>query len=203
MRKPKLRELLEAGRALWQGPYTLPFPARVEPPPAGFRGKPQFVAEDCVACGACAEVCPAGALSCEDFPDQRPPLRRMTLRLDRCIFCGHCELNCLTERGIHLTPEYDLATFDRASALESLEKDLLLCEACGGVVATREHLRFISRQVGPRVYSNANLLLAREEALGLVEFEVPGENGGPPRADMARLLCPQCRRSLVAREIWG
>ncbi len=203
MRKPKLRELMEATRALWEGPYTSPFPAVAPELPAAFRGKPEFSAEACVGCGACAEMCPAGALSFEDLPDRRPPVRRLTLRLDRCIFCGHCELNCLTQKGIHLTAQYDLATFDRSQAALSLEKELLLCEKCGAVVTTKDHLRFISDVVGPKVYSSPNLLLAREEALGLVEFTAPEGSRIPRRADNMKLLCPGCRRAVVAREIWG
>lgn len=203
MRKPKLRELGEAVRALVGGPYTSKFPFEPVEPPPNFRGKPEFQPDDCVACGACAEVCPAGAITVYDDPRSEPPMRRLELRLDRCIFCGQCELNCLTKTGIHLTQHFDLATLDRHAARESVEKELVLCEQCGAVVTAKAHLRFIAEEVGGKSFTNPALMLAREEALGLVEFSKPDYREIPQRADMMKVLCPKCRRAVVAREIWG
>ena len=69
MRKPKLRELKEAVRAVIFGPYTSKFPFVPHTPPDGFRGKPEFDEEGCIGCAACAEVCPAVALRCYDDGD--------------------------------------------------------------------------------------------------------------------------------------
>jgi len=203
MRKPKLRELGEAVRALVEGPYTSKFPFEPAEPPPNFRGKPEFQTDDCVGCGACAEVCPASAITVLSLCANEPPMRRLELRLDRCIFCGQCELNCLTHKGIHLTQKFDLATLDRHSAVESIEKELVLCESCGSVVTTKDHLRFIADETGVKGFSNPNLILAREEALGLVEFSLPEKRESPQRSDMMRVLCPRCRRAVVLREIWG
>ncbi|MBE7560433.1 hypothetical protein HS125_16425 [bacterium] len=71
------------------------------------------------------------------------------------------------------------------------------------MVTTRDHLRWISEEVGAGVYASPTLLLAREEALGLVEFAPPEGDRTPTRADMIKLLCPGCRRAVVARELWG
>ena len=203
MRKPKLRELGEAVRALVVGPYTSAFPAAESIPAPAFRGKPEYRPDTCVACGACAEVCPASAMTMEDDIEATPPVRRMTLRLDRCIFCGHCELNCLCGDGIHLTPQYDTATLDRHAARESIEKDLVLCEACGGPIATRAHLAFLVRELGGGVHANPTLLIAQAEALGLVNYEPPDPLAHSDRAHLGKALCPKCRRSGVARETWG
>jgi len=203
MRKPKLRELGEAIRALVEGPYTTKFPFEPIEPPENFRGKPEFQPDQCVGCGGCAEVCPAGALSVIDRPQEQPPMRKVELRLDQCIFCGQCELNCLVDKGIVLTQEFDLATWDRASARESIEKELVLCEQCGAVISTKDHLQYIAREIGAKSYSNATLMLVREEALGLVEFASPEGREIPQRADMIKLLCPKCRRAVVARELFG
>lgn len=144
MRKPKWRELGEAIRALVNGPVTTRFPfEQVEPPP-NFRGKPEFQPDSCVGCAACAEICPAGAIVVLHDVTGHPAMRKLEIRLDQCIFCGQCELNCLTHEGVHLTQKYDLATFDRHSARESIEKELVLCESCGSIITTREHLRFIT-----------------------------------------------------------
>jgi hydrogenase-4 component H len=49
-----------------------------------------------VGCGACAEVCPS---QCIDIVDGEK--RKFTLHLDSCIFCGQCQANCITEKGIY------------------------------------------------------------------------------------------------------
>lgn len=204
MRKPKLRELGEAVRALVEGPYTTRFPFEPVEPPPNFRGKPMFQEEECVGCGACAEVCPASAITVtDDTSDPANPMRKFVLRLDRCIFCGQCELNCLTEKGIHLTQEFDLATLDRTAATEGIEKPLVLCESCGAVVTTKDHLRFIAEKVGAKGFSNPSLMLAHEEALGLVELNRPEGRSLPQRSDMIRVLCTQCRRAVITREVYG
>ena len=93
MKKPKLRELKEAVRAVIFGPYTSKYPFEPHEPPDGFRGRPKFDEDGCVGCGACAEVCPALAIKIHD--DARPgePVRVIEQRWDKCVFCGQCELN--------------------------------------------------------------------------------------------------------------
>ena len=202
MRKPKLRELGEAVRALAAGPYTSGFPAEPIEPPENFRGKPAFQPDGCVGCAACVEVCPAGAIAVTDRA-VAPPLRHLEVRLDQCIFCGQCELNCLTQSGIRLTREFDLATLDRSAARESVDKELVLCEQCGIPVATREHLLFLAEEVGSLAYSNPALMLARDEALGLVQYTEPAYGEVAQRADAMKVLCPECRRAVVARDVFG
>ncbi|GAJ10677.1 unnamed protein product, partial [marine sediment metagenome] len=62
MKYPKLRELKEAITALIKGPYTTKFPKIPAPAAPAYRGKPEFSQEECVVCGACANVCPAKAI---------------------------------------------------------------------------------------------------------------------------------------------
>ena len=69
MRKPKLRELKEAVRAAFSGRFTTKYPFEPHTPPDGFRGKPEFDEDECIGCGACAEVCPALAIKVIDSPD--------------------------------------------------------------------------------------------------------------------------------------
>ena len=57
MRLPAIlqpRVLREALRSLFSRPFTTRFPAEPFVPDEAFRGRPRFVEEGCVGCGACA-----------------------------------------------------------------------------------------------------------------------------------------------------
>lgn len=192
MRAPKLRELKEAIIALIKGPYTASFPAEPTPLPEAFRGCPRFDEEKCVGCGACTNVCPTGACAMEDDPESRT--RRITIRLDRCIFCGQCHANCLTEEGVTQTAEYDLATTDRSELHEDIEKDLILCETCGAVIGAEDHIRWVADQLGPVAFANPTLLLSKMRDLEAVD-ELPEPSEDLHRADRLRITCPKCRQT--------
>ena len=204
MRKPKLRELKEAIRAVIVGPYTTKFPFEPHEPPEGFRGKPEFQEDDCVGCAACAEVCPVIAIKVADDVDAEPPTRRFVLHLDKCIFCGQCELNCTTKDGIKLTRIYDMTTFDRSSLRERIEHELVLCEICGEVVGARKHLRWVAEQLGAKAYANPTLIVLADGGMKLAPKD-SGRTQDPliARNDMMRVMCPACRRTTVIRELWG
>ncbi len=202
MKYPKLRELKEAIKAIIKGPYTTKFPYEPHVPQEKFRGKPEFYEKDCVGCCACAEVCPAGVIDVIDDTVAKPPTRKLVLHFDTCIFCGQCQASCITEKGIKLTAEYDLALFDRNEATVRVEKELLVCEECGKVIGAKDHLYFLVRKLGPLAYGNMPLLLRGFGELELVE--APPIIGLPlRRAHMFRLLCPRCRREVLLEDIWG
>ena len=131
MKYPKIREILEATRAMVKGPYTSPFPAEPHVPYPSFRGQPRFDADHCVGCLACEQVCPAGAIGHEDRLDgANGPVRMMIHFTDACIFCGQCEDACINDgRGIRLSQEWELSFFDRRQAFETIEKPLQLWAA--------------------------------------------------------------------------
>jgi len=204
VKKPKLRELGEAVKALFRGPATTRFPAEPYEPPPIFRGKPAFSKDDCIGCGACAEVCPSQCITVSDLLTAHPPVRRFDLQFDACIYCGQCALNCSTEKGIRLTTDYDLASFDRTRCVESVEKELVLCEVCGSPIGCRQHLLWIAERLGAKRYANPTLILLADKEFGLIETEPTRDPDRPhDRSDTMRILCPACRRSTVLREVWG
>jgi len=204
VRKPKLRELKEAVRAVIEGPYTTKFPAEPHEPFDGFRGKPTFQEDSCIGCAACAEVCPSLAMQYSDDTTADPPARKFDLHLDKCIFCGQCELNCTTKEGVQLTKEYNLSTLDRSTLRETIEHELVLCEICGAIVGTKKHLLWVAERLGAKAYANPTLIVMADGGMQLVDKG--GDRPGEPalaRSDMMRVMCPACRRTTIVRELWG
>ncbi|HOJ39408.1 MAG TPA: 4Fe-4S dicluster domain-containing protein, partial [bacterium] len=141
MKKPKLREIKEALVSLISRPYTTRFPLEPHIPARGFRGQPQFDPEQCVGCGACANVCPSKAIDVQDVVQDGRGLRRLTHYASRCIFCGQCEANCIVEpKGIRLTDRFHLAYFEEKESTHSVQQELVVCERCGAVIGTVRHL---------------------------------------------------------------
>jgi len=196
---PKIRELIEALRSLFSKPYTSRFPFELPVIPDGFRGKPQFYEEECVGCSACAEVCPARAIEVVD--DKEKKLRTLTHHQDICVYCQQCEKACITEKGIKLTKEYDLATFNRRTSITQSKKELVLCPGCGEIVAPIDHIKFLAWKVGHLLYANPTLLLARHEELKALENDLP-EGSPHKRSGHLKMLCPNCRREIILTEQW-
>lgn len=202
MRYPKLRELKEAIRALIKGPYTSPFPFKPHTPYERFRGKPYFHEEDCVGCAACAQVCPSRAIEFEDHITDNQAKRVLTIHLDLCIFCGQCEANCLTEKGIKLSQEFDLATTEKRQDLkQSIEKKMIRCDCCGEPILPQDQYNWVAERLGPICFSNASLLLSflRKSGLALEEKEPVKKDAELSRSDRIRILCPRCRREAVIK----
>jgi len=203
MKKPKLRELKEAVTALWKGPYTTDFPKSPPVIAVEFRGKPEYQEEDCIGCGACSEVCPANAIEITEEQRDDKIYRVLTIHLDNCVYCGICVEKCTTEKGIIQSREFDLAVFDRADAVEKVEKEMVKCEMCGRPFATRDHLRWIYHRLGSRAAGNLTLMLSALDELGLVEPTTERDKRKIGRHDNARILCSECRRNVILTEEWG
>lgn len=202
MKWPKLRELREAVTSFVTGPYTHPFPAAPTPLPDRIRGKPVYVAEKCIGCGACAEVCTSRAIEVSEVERDGKRWRRLVVHHDRCIFCGECERGCSTGEGIRLTNEYELSGFDRSVMIDAVERELAICELCGNAVAPRAHLLWIHERLGEQAAANLTVSLVRAEELGLRDT-FPRDDRPLNRADIQRVLCPACRRTVTLMDEWG
>lgn len=212
MKYPKLRELKEAIKALVKGPYTSKFPYQPHKPYERFRGRPEFHQDDCIGCTACAQVCPSRAIDFQDKIANEKGKRVLTIQWDLCIFCGQCQANCPTEKGIILSQEFDLATTRKGEELkETIEKDLVLCEGCGEVIAPCHQILWVARKIGPLVFSNASLMVSylRNSNLSLSAEGGPAYGGKEKispqkeqeflRSDRLKFLCPRCRREAVLK----
>jgi len=195
MKYPKLRELKEAITSLVSRPYTSPFPKVPHKPHANFRGKPEYFEKDCVGCLSCEEVCPANAIEHVDEIEGDRPVRKMTLRHDMCQFCGNCVANCITEKGVQQTAEYELAVFDRKDAASKVEKELVLCQCCGEIIACADHLVWIAEKIGPLAFSNPTVFLSKLKTFGITDEDMgKAMLKDLTRGDRISLTCAKCRR---------
>jgi formate hydrogenlyase subunit 6/NADH:ubiquinone oxidoreductase subunit I len=202
MRYPKIREVREAVISLFTPAYTSKFPAEPHIPFENFRGKPVVDDKNCVGCETCANVCPPQAIT---FSDDRERGKRIIKRdYGKCIFCGQCELHCITQKGVKLSDKiYDLAVFERDKVIEYQEKDLLICENCNAVITTNEHLHFMHRKLGPKAFAsilnlkllNQKLKLAGEEDIDVKILD------GLKRKDIFNIICPNCLRQVLVKYI--
>lgn len=188
------RILAQAIRAVLSPPFTTKFPREAFQPVEGFRGRPRFDEPGCIGCGACAEVCPPKCIDVIDDLESMPPKRRLVQHLDACIWCGQCERYCPTQQGIKLSNEYDCVGFSPEDFEERVEKDLLLCELCGSVLAPVDQIRWLVQRLGPLAFANPTLMMVVGRNLGLVDQGVKGEGEEVRRGDRLTLQCPKCRR---------
>ena len=195
MKLPKIRELIEAIKALIKGPYTSKFPKQMHQPHPNFRGQPKYNDEKCVGCLGCVEVCPVEALAYKDVVNDNEAKRTMIHYTDTCIFCGQCESACIADgEGIKLSNDWELSFFDRKDAYETIDKELQLCEVCGDVIACKDHLQWISERLGELTYSSPTLYLSRLKRLGIIDENIISALKDHGRSDRVKILCARCRR---------
>jgi formate hydrogenlyase subunit 6/NADH:ubiquinone oxidoreductase subunit I len=195
---PKIRELKEALTSLFTKPYTSGFPAGKFIPAEEYRGKPRFNEEFCVGCGTCSQVCPPGAIDLTD--DAAEGKRYLKISYYSCINCGQCEENCITGKGVRLTNEYSFAAFTREDPgmFESLCKDLILCEVCGDIIGSGDHLNWIKDRLGAKAWAHPNFLIEMQREF--TEIETQYSKSRIRREDQMLEVCPHCRNKIVVED---
>jgi hydrogenase-4 component H len=93
-----------------------------------------------------------------------------------------------------MTNEYDFVGFCREDFEEKIEKDLLLCEECGCIIAPVDQIKWLVRRLGPLAFTNPTLMLVSHKELAVVDDTVTAEAEHAQRADRISIQCPKCRR---------
>jgi hydrogenase-4 component H len=197
MRKPSFlqpRILKQAFQAVFSTAFTSRFPAEPFEPQESFRGRPRFHSDGCIGCGACAQVCPPKCIEVLDDLKASPPRRRLVQHFDACIMCGQCERYCPTQAGIRMSTDWDTAGFTPADFEERVDKELVLCEICGELLAPADQLRWLARRLGPASFANPSLMMFAGQGLDYVEQGVNSQHETALRADRMAIQCPKCRR---------
>ena len=109
--------------------YTTKFPAVPFEPAPEFRGRPRYDADQCIGCGACAQVCPSKCIEVVDELAAEPPRRTLVQHFDACIMCGQCARYCPTGAGIRMSTDWDTAGFRP----EDFEERVEMGEDAGGL----------------------------------------------------------------------
>ena len=109
---------------------------------------------------------------------------------------GKCQAACITQEGIKLSNKFDLALFDRNQAIESVEKELVLCEGCNCVVGAKDHLSWVAKKLGPLAYSSPTSYLSALKELRLAYLGIAKQEE-MTRQDRIKILCLKCRREIT------
>jgi len=111
--------------------FTRQYPEERWTPTASYRGRPVLVKENgterCVACGLCARICPAVAITVQATETNNEKERcPQTFEIDmlRCSFCGLCEEVC-PEEAIVMGEDFELVFQTRSSARMDLPRLLI------------------------------------------------------------------------------
>ena len=100
--------------------------------------------------------------------------------------------------------ELESVPFERDKNIEYQEKELLVCESCGAVITTKEHLHFMHRKLGPKAFASIlNLNLLNQKLRLTEEQDVQTDiKDGLKRKDMFSIICPNCLRQVLVKYLF-
>lgn len=113
----------------WRKKVTLFYPEERWELPENYRGVPVLPIDPktgkdrCIACGACARVCPEQVIQMEHEvgEDKKRRLKSFQIDISRCMFCGLCTEACPT-KGLVTSKHYELSSKSREAMVFDMDK---------------------------------------------------------------------------------
>jgi len=95
-----------------------------------------------------------------------------------------------------MVPEFALAVYDRKDLVDSVERELIICENCGRPIATRKHILWLIDQLEEKGAAHLGFIIMKLQELGIVE-DVETKVSLDKRQDLFTILCPKCRHRIM------
>jgi formate hydrogenlyase subunit 6/NADH:ubiquinone oxidoreductase subunit I len=102
--------LVQLFASLFTKPATVMYPAVKAKMPEKFRGRLQFVRENCIGCRLCMRDCPSNAIQIRKVGDKR---FECEIDMSKCIYCAQCVDSCPKD-ALRATNDFELAQLDRS-----------------------------------------------------------------------------------------
>jgi Ni,Fe-hydrogenase III small subunit/formate hydrogenlyase subunit 6/NADH:ubiquinone oxidoreductase subunit I len=125
-----------------------------------FRGRPAFDFASWRDARPAAEVCPTGAIACDD----NGGVRQVRVDYGRCVFCGQCA-DVTADGSVRLTRDFELASGRRESLVTRAEYAL----TAGGGHERLLAIHTVPEAVAPRVSAAIRKVLGRSLAIRQVD----------------------------------
>ncbi len=114
-------------------PVTEKYPEEMPKLPERYRGLPVLDTKPdgeakCVACGACARMCPLGIINV--VPSDKKTAKEFTIDASRCMFCGMCVDIC-PFKALKPARVFELAAGSREEMIYDKEKLIALGKETG------------------------------------------------------------------------
>ncbi|MGE5581289.1 MAG: 4Fe-4S dicluster domain-containing protein [Bacillota bacterium] len=108
----------EVFASLGKPPATVKYPFEKAVVPEDFRGRIAFNSQNCIGCKMCMRDCPAKAINIEKVGEDK--VFKANFSLDHCIYCAQCVDSC-PRKALSITPQFELAQYERAKLQETQE----------------------------------------------------------------------------------
>lgn len=108
--------------------------------------------EKCITCGACAEICPTGAIEIDD----KDGVRYISHNMQICVGCRKCEKSC-DDDAIRAVPGVNLKDFFEGGAKLKKESELIVCSQCGRPVGPKAAIEKLKKILEEKSHTHSEL----------------------------------------------
>ncbi len=111
-------------RSFFTKSSTQMYPVERVAPPERYRGTLAYNSSTCTGCSLCVKDCPSNAIELVII-DRAVKRYVMKYRMDRCVYCGQCVVNCKPKSLAMPSQDWEHAALDKDFMLYyGTEKDI-------------------------------------------------------------------------------